>query len=233
MPRSRQQSELIGREARLDGTRKYLPPSCASCWAGRLPTVRGRESSACVAASKRWCPGRSHGELKKRSLPPQSRAIDREERRLRNLPRYTAGRTPVYGRTMEFIDAATYLQMRDELCRRQLYRFTARMEQPVIIDGRAKIGFRVLCFKCLYPGCRIIAFEADPAIFEVLQRNCVTYELENGDLIPKSFWICETMLEFQQEGSLAGRISTTDRMPKPCRCSPAGSAITFRNRLIC
>ncbi len=170
-----------------------------------------------VRKAKALLPTTVKRELKsmlKTMRSPQVRQENRERRRLERLPRYTPGQTQLFGRTIEFIDACTYLEMLKELFERQLYRFAANSPKPLVIDGGANIGLSVLYFKCLYPDSKVIAFEADPAIFEVLQRNCQTYELDDVQLVPKALWKCETILSFQPEGSLAGRISQAPQTPK-------------------
>lgn len=51
------------------------------------------------------------------------------------------------------------------------YFFEARSAQPVIIDCGANIGMSVLYFKYLFPHARIIAFEANPSAFRLLEKN--------------------------------------------------------------
>jgi FkbM family methyltransferase len=144
---------------------------------------------------------------------PLHREIE-ERDRLGRMPRYVRGRTPLFGREIEFIDACSYLVMHDDLFKRGIYRFRAQNEPPLIIDGGANIGLSVLYFKCLYPNSNVIAFEADPAISDVLRRNCATYELEGVEIVPKAIWKCETVLPFQQEGSMSGRIPPTPHDPQ-------------------
>jgi len=51
------------------------------------------------------------------------------------------------------------------------YRFTADNNSPFILDCGAHIGVSVLYFKKLYPKAKIIAFEPNPNIFELLKLN--------------------------------------------------------------
>ena len=177
----------------------------------RLSTYVGR-SKAVIPEPIKW--------RLKAIASPRFRAEHQERRRLELTPRYRPGRTQLFGRTLEFVDASTFLEMQHDLFTRQIYRFIANIDKPLIIDGGANIGLSVLYFKCLYPNSKIIAFEADPAIFEVLERNCRTYKLAGVELIPKALWKCETLAPFQQEGSLAGRISPAANILVPtCRLS--------------
>jgi len=51
------------------------------------------------------------------------------------------------------------------------YRFAAASPDPLILDCGAHIGVGVLFFKRLYPNARIVAFEPNPAVFPILERN--------------------------------------------------------------
>jgi FkbM family methyltransferase len=51
------------------------------------------------------------------------------------------------------------------------YLFDAKAPRPRIIDCGANIGMAILFFKTLYPDADIVAFEPDPATFEVLTAN--------------------------------------------------------------
>src|SRR5438309_286226 len=53
----------------------------------------------------------------------------------------------------------------------QVYRFTPTRPDPLIFDCGANIGMAVLYFKWMYPRSRIVAFEPEPATFELLKRN--------------------------------------------------------------
>jgi FkbM family methyltransferase len=43
----------------------------------------------------------------------------------------------------------------------------------------SNIGLSVIYFKCAYPQCHIIAFEADPSTFEILSKNIQSYDLSS------------------------------------------------------
>jgi FkbM family methyltransferase len=175
-------------------------------------TLSGRLRNRCVAGVRRakaMVP-QPMKEVIKRAIRPHLRYERAERRRLDHMPRYTAGRTRLFGRWFEFVDAGTYLDMLDQQFGRGIYRFASNTDEPTIIDGGANIGLSVLYFKCLYPASKVVAFEADPAIFDVLERNCKSYELKGVELIPKAIWTSEGFVRFEQEGSLSGRISAAE-----------------------
>ncbi len=51
------------------------------------------------------------------------------------------------------------------------YRFETRQRAPSIIDAGAHVGVATAYFKHLYPGARVLALEANPVTFALLQRN--------------------------------------------------------------
>jgi len=52
------------------------------------------------------------------------------------------------------------------------------LERPLIIDGGANIGASVCWFAINFPNSRVIAFEPDPANFDLLQRNTEGLDVE-------------------------------------------------------
>lgn len=129
-----------------------------------------------------------------------------EIQRLKELPRYVAGTTRLLGRTFSFPDAASFLAMHSEILEHEIYSFPSLSPAPLIIDGGANIGISVLYFKNLYPNCRVLAFEPDPAIFQILQTNINEFKLKQVELHCKAVWSSETTLEFMVEGADGGRI---------------------------
>jgi FkbM family methyltransferase len=86
------------------------------------------------------------------------------------------------------------------------YTFDSKTNSPVIIDCGANIGLSIIFFKSIFPNSRIIAFEADPTIYKILEKNILAYELKGITLINKAVWSEETIIPFISEGADAGRI---------------------------
>jgi len=101
---------------------------------------------------------------------------------IRGLPRGTSGTTSIYGKPFEFQDVSTFLNQHEETILKQIYRFATADRSPYIIDVGAKLGLSVIYFKHLYPRASVMAFEADPQMFEVLSRNCHAFDLEGVEL---------------------------------------------------
>lgn len=125
--------------------------------------------------------------------------------RLKSIPRYQPTTTDIFGRPFEIVDSSSFLSMYNEIFEREIYCFRSKTERPYIIDCGANIGLSVAYFKRLYPQSRILAFEADEKIFEVLSRNVAQHD--DVELICRAVWTSETSLSFMSEGADGGRLS--------------------------
>lgn len=145
-----------------------------------------------------------------------------QERELQAMHRYKSGTARFYDHTIEFSDALTFRIMREEIFNRELYCFETNEKAPYIIDGGANIGMSVIYFKRRFPDCRVIAFEADPSLYAMLNRNCISYGLKDVALKQLALWDEDGVVSFSPEGSLAGRISEVhgDIHVPSCRLRP-------------
>lgn len=129
-----------------------------------------------------------------------------ERKRLAKLPRHVSTSTYFLGNKLEIVDRCTFVGGVDEIFTKNLLKFKATTNTPLIIDCGANIGLSVLFFNHLYPDSRIIAFEPDPQIFNALKNNIAAFGLSNVELYNKAIWSSETNLEFWAEGGFSGRI---------------------------
>jgi FkbM family methyltransferase len=85
--------------------------------------------------------------------------------------------------------------------------------RPTILDCGANIGVSVLRYKTLYPACRIIAFEPDPRLYDLLQRNVAMNALQDVETIQAAVWTepgQRTFLSFRHNDSQSGCIQVDD-----------------------
>jgi FkbM family methyltransferase len=131
------------------------------------------------------------------------------------MPRYTPTTTSLLGGVaLEVPDAASFLSMREEIHRRQLYRFQASRPDPFIVDVGANIGLSVAYFKWLYPRADVVAYEADPTIFRYLERNVKALGLEGVLCHNCAAWVSAGTIPFFSEGGDAGRQFPSDGVPQ-------------------
>lgn len=123
----------------------------------------------------------------------------------------TPGTANFLGRPVHYSDNVGFLHSVREVFADRVYLFKARTDTPHIVDAGANIGLSVLYFKELYPRATVTAFEPDPAIFAMLERN--VGDLPGVELHREATWTEPTTLTFFSEGSLAGS-SEVDFMGK-------------------
>ena len=121
--------------------------------------------------------GRALGEL---GLTRKSAQISSLRRRFLNAPP---------GSTLRYLDydiritdgRSFFIQIKDEFVH-EIYRFETDNPRPMIIDGGSNIGVSILYFKRLYPDARIVGFEPDPSIFQMLNENIARNGLQGVDV---------------------------------------------------
>lgn len=130
------------------------------------------------------------------------------------LPRYEEAILPFQNSFLKIVDIASFNFLKQEIFDQQIYNFRSEKTDPIIIDCGANIGMSVIYFKTIYPDARIIAFEPDKHIFEVLKCNIEKYDLTNVELINKACWNSETTLRFFSEGADGGRMAEESETEK-------------------
>src|SRR5438046_7498954 len=115
-------------------------------------------------------------------------AEHRELTRIGRIPRYTGFTTTLLGIPTRAVDGPSFVFSYGEIFKREIYRFTADHKAPFIIDCGANIGLSVIYFKRLYPESRIIAFEADSGVFQVLSQNMRSFALNDITLHNVAVW---------------------------------------------
>lgn len=114
----------------------------------------------------------------------------------------------MWGWNLEFVDAASCISAFDYIVVRGWNDFTPGTTRPRILDCGANIGISVLHYKRLWPEAEIVAFEADPAICEVLGRNLRRNSASDVEIVQAALWDTEGEVTFQPDGADAGRVLT-------------------------
>jgi len=148
-----------------------------------------------------------------------------------------------YGRTPRFIqctvrvrtwtltvpDVASFLSAYREIFVEGIYAFPWERGNPVILDCGANIGLSILYLNKNHPDAVIVAYEADPVIYQVLSRNIAVNGITNVELHNQAVWSSSTTIEFSVQGADGGRINTgTDNNIVAVPAVPLSSIITDR-----
>jgi FkbM family methyltransferase len=128
--------------------------------------------------------------------------------REQHFAKMNEGTARFLGYTVRFTDGPNfYMQYKDEFVRRS-YHFDAQRPDPLIIDGGSNIGMSILYFKHVYPKARIIGFEPDPAIFELLNDNVTRNGLRDVHLVPAGLGAKAGTANFSPDGTAGGQVGS-------------------------
>jgi FkbM family methyltransferase len=153
---------------------------------------------------------------KKKIRPTLQLSFDQLEE-LKDQPFGTKGSIQIDGKTFVYHDAASFYTTWREIFVNHLYKFHSRSPQPYIVDCGANMGVSVLYFAKNYPGAQILAFEPDPAIYQVLEKNVSSFSLSNVSLSNKAVWDSKTVLTFYTDNGMAGSVENTYKNQVPMK----------------
>lgn len=88
----------------------------------------------------------------------------------------------IAGQSISAYDYETLYYLLREILLTEDYFFKTEIKNPVIFDCGANIGISVLYFKMLYPESTIVAFEPNPNLYALLDKNVKDNHLKNIEL---------------------------------------------------
>ena len=109
---------------------------------------------------------------------------------------------------MRYADLLTLCPQWDDIFVKRTLAFTSATPSPRILDCGANVGLASLFFRRLYPDARITAFEADPAVFAMLDANLRANGAGSVEARQVALWTSTGTVTFQCEGSDSGMISS-------------------------
>jgi FkbM family methyltransferase len=129
--------------------------------------------------------------------------------RLNKMPRFLSSYTELFGKQINFVDASTYLGSLFEIFNAEIYKFQDNNNSSniTIIDCGANIGLATIYFKKHFSEAQVICYEADPMIFEVLQRNLISFGLTDVLAVNAAVSNREGNINFHMEGGHSGMIT--------------------------
>lgn len=156
----------------------------------------------------------------RRHTPPEARNLYRrlfgqggvstavELARLRRQPRYEPGQTDLLGTPTEYADAASFLSSYRAIFVDRCYAFPTNTTgaNVTMMDCGANIGLASIATKLDHPEARIVAFEPDPQLLMIAQRNIARWGLDDVELVQAAVWIDEGTLPFKPDGADAGQV---------------------------
>jgi len=98
-----------------------------------------------------------------------------------------------------------YFEFKD-IFKNKIYHFETAKKDPKIIDAGSCIGMSIIYFKHVYPDSKIIGFEPDNNIYEILQSNIETNHLPNVETVNAALSSTEGFLTFYPDGTDGGSL---------------------------
>lgn len=114
--------------------------------------------------------------------------------------------TTLFGKKMKITNFFWYIHGLNEIFLDETYRFYSEKDTPLILDCGANIGLSTIYFKKLFPKSKIISFEADKNIAEILSSNLLSFGINDVKIVDKAVWTEDTILEFKSDGAVGGQI---------------------------
>lgn len=133
----------------------------------------------------------------------------RELGRVRNHPTGKSGYTNILNKPFKFHDGASFAVTYQEIFQYNIYEFNASSKSRTILDCGANMGLSVVYFASRYPQHQIIAFEPDPALFEIVQENVKSFGFKNVTVHNKAVWNTEGTLNFFTDSAMGGRVENS------------------------
>lgn len=133
--------------------------------------------------------------------------LRREIKRIGKLNRFTEGYAYIFDKPFKFHDNLSFISTYEELFLNDIYRFKPSETANIILDCGANMGLSVLYFASNYPEHKIIAFEPEEHIFNILQENVNTFGLKNVQLDKKAVWSKAEQLHFYTDNGMGGRVN--------------------------
>ena len=128
-----------------------------------------------------------------------------EIKRIMEQARSSGGVTKLFGRNFFFSHGEAFIHLLDEIFLDEVYKFESETDDPYIIDCGANVGVSILYFIRRFPKAKIVGFEPDDNVFNLLQKNVDIFDDNKGIEVRKeAVWIEDTQLSFYSEGGVAG-----------------------------
>ena len=109
---------------------------------------------------------------------------------------------------VRYADLLTLCPQWEDIFVKRTLAFTSASPAPRILDCGANVGLASLFFRQLYPEARITAFEADPALFAILDTNLRANGAGTVETRHAAVWTSAGTLTFQCEGSDSGMVGS-------------------------
>jgi len=133
-------------------------------------------------------------------------AWHRADRLTRTTARFTPGVIRMLDYELEYADLLSLCPQWLDIFVHGSLAFQPASPAPRILDCGSNVGLASLFFRRRYPGARITAYEADPALCAMTKRNLERNGAAGVDVVHAALWTAGGHVTFRAEGSDSGMI---------------------------
>lgn len=152
---------------------------------------------------------RKLGAIKRRMQEPAEKSAWRRAwHQAETTPRFTPGTIRMMHYDLRYSDLLSFCPQWEDIFVKGVLAFSTESPAPRILDCGANVGLASLYFHSRFPGARITAFEADPALFAILNANLQDNAAGAVEARHAALWTSTGTLTFQCEGSDSGMIGS-------------------------
>ena len=126
-----------------------------------------------------------------------------------DAPRHTQTEVNFEKYTFLVPDCLSFVWQFKEIFVDNFYAFATSSKHPVVFDCGANVGVSVAYFKQKHPNARVVAFEADPKIGQILLQNIKNNRIEGVEIVNKAVWIDDQGVMFGSEAADSSSIFST------------------------
>jgi FkbM family methyltransferase len=120
--------------------------------------------------------------------------------------RFTPGMIRLLDYDLQYADLRSFCPQWHDIFIEGTLEFRTATEAPRILDCGSNVGLASLFFKRRYPGARITAYEADPALYETTKNNLARNGAAGIEVVHAALWTSNGEVTFRSEGSDSGMI---------------------------
>ena len=113
----------------------------------------------------------------------------------------------IAGLKINYIRPYELLHTYKDIFEKEIYKFPAASDRPLIIDCGSNIGISVLYYKTFYPGSTVIAYEPDKRNFQLLSKNISDNKLQQVSLEETAVWVENGEISFASNAAEGSSIT--------------------------
>jgi len=152
---------------------------------------------------------RKAGAIRRRLFEPaETAAWRRAWHQAETTPRFTPGVIRMLDYELRYSDLLSFCPQWQDIFVKRALQFRCATDEPRILDCGANVGLASLYFKRSFPRARITAYEADPALFVMLDANLTRNGAADVERVHAALWTSTGTLAFHCEGSDSGMIGS-------------------------